>query len=204
LVAEKLLQADPHTKRYRLGVDILPLARAVLEHSDFPNLVRPKLDQLSTRHAVTTIATEVPDLDHMIVVALASAPGPVRLHVDVGSRFPALVHAVGRCVAAFTDHPWTEIEKRFRKLRWDNGPSFEMWRKEVELTKRQGFNIDRKNYFDGLTLVAVPVLNSRGVISHTIASVGFSSHLDKTRAPLLARDMRTAAEELSGQLASAS
>ena len=45
LVAEDLLQVDPLTKRYRLGVGMLPLARAVLENSDFPNLVRPKLDR---------------------------------------------------------------------------------------------------------------------------------------------------------------
>ena len=43
LVAEKLLQVEEHTKRYRLGVGLLPLARAVLEHSDFPKMVRPIL-----------------------------------------------------------------------------------------------------------------------------------------------------------------
>ena len=52
---------------------MLPLARAVLENSDFPNLVRPKLDELSSRYGVTAIGVELPDLDHMIVVALARA-----------------------------------------------------------------------------------------------------------------------------------
>ena len=55
LVAEDLLQVDPQTKRYRLGVGMLPLARAVLENSDFPSLVRPKLDQLSSRYGVMAI-----------------------------------------------------------------------------------------------------------------------------------------------------
>ena len=58
LVAEDLLQADPLTKRYRLGVGMLPLARAVLENSDFPNLVRPKLDDLSSRYGVMAIGVE--------------------------------------------------------------------------------------------------------------------------------------------------
>ena len=62
---------QPLTKRYRLGVGMLPLARAVLENSDFPNLVRPKLDDLSSRYGVMAIGVEVPDLDNMIVVALA-------------------------------------------------------------------------------------------------------------------------------------
>jgi DNA-binding IclR family transcriptional regulator len=204
LVAEGMLQVDPQTKRYRLGVDVLTLARAVLESSDFPNLVRPKLEELSRRHSVTAIATEVPNLDHMVVVALAAAPGPVRVHVDIGSRFPALITATGRCVAAFTDQPWEEVEKRFRRLRWDNGPAYETWIKEVELTRRHGFSADRRNYIPGLTLVAAPVLNSRGVITHTLASVGLSSQLRRERITAVAHDMRQAAAEVAAQLATQS
>ena len=85
LVAEDLVQVEPLTKRYRLGVGMLPLARAVLENSDFPNLVRPKLDDLSSRYGVMAIGVEVPDLDNMIVVTLSRSQAPVRLHVDVGA-----------------------------------------------------------------------------------------------------------------------
>jgi len=181
LVAEKLLQVEEHTKRYRLGVGLLPLARAVLEHSDFPKMVRPILEDLSTRYSVTAVAAEV------------------RLHVDVGSRFPALISATGRCVAAFSKQPWSEIEKRFRAMRWQNGPSYTVWRKEVELTRRHGFNIDRRNYIAGLTIAAVPVLDSRGAITHAISAVGISSQLGRARALALARDMRAAAGALAAQ-----
>ena len=40
--------------------------------------------------------------------------------------------------------------------------------------RRQGFSIDRGNYIAGVTIVAVPVLNGQGTISHTLASVGLS------------------------------
>lgn len=200
LVAEDLLQVDPQTKRYRLGVGMLPLARAVLENGDFPSLVRPKLDDLSSRYGVMAIGVEVPDLDNMIVVSLARSQAPLRLHVDVGSRFPALISATGRCVAAFSGQPWKEIEKRFRLLRWHNAPNYDTWRKEVDQTRRQGFSIDRGNYIAGVTIVAVPVLNSRGTISHTIAAVGLGSQLDRTSSLALARDMGAAAHEVSAQL----
>jgi len=200
LVAEQLLQVDPQTKQYRLGVGMLPLARAVLENGDFPSLVRPKLDDLSGRYGVTAIGVEVPDLEHMIVVALARTQAPVRLHVDVGSRFPALISATGRCVAAFTGHPWTEIERRFHRLRWHNAPAWDTWRKEVDLARRQGFSIDRGNYIAGVTIVAVPVLDIRGTISHTIVGIGLGSQLDRARSLALARDMREAAHAVAAQL----
>jgi DNA-binding IclR family transcriptional regulator len=200
LVAEDLLQVDPQTKRYRLGVGMLPLARAVLENADFPSLVRPKLDDLSSRYGVTAIGVEVPDLDNMIVVALARSEAPVRLHVDVGSRFPALISATGRCVAAFSGQPVKEIEKRFRLLRWHNAPTYDTWRKEVDQARKQGFSIDRGNYIAGVTVVAVPVLNGAGTISHTLAAVGLGSQLDRASALALARDMRAAAQEVTAQL----
>ena len=201
LVAEKLLRVDPQTKRYRLGVGMLPLARAVLENSDFPSLVRPKLDVLSARYGVTAIGVELPDLDNMVVVALSRSDAPVRLHVDVGSRFPALISATGRCLAAFGEHPAKEIEKRFRLLRWHNAPSYDAWCKEIAVVRRQGFSIDRGNYIAGVTIVAVPVLNGRGTISHTIAAVGLGSLLDRASSLALAKDMRLAAQEVAAQLA---
>jgi DNA-binding IclR family transcriptional regulator len=200
LVAENLLQVDPQTKRYRLGVGMLPLARAVLENSDFPSLVRPKLDALSARYGVTAIGVELPDLDNMVVVALSRSDAPVRLHVDVGSRFPALISATGRCLAAFSEHPVKEIEKRFRLLRWHNAPSYDAWCKEIAVVRRQGFSIDRGNYIAGVTIVAVPVLNGRGTISHTIAAVGLGSQLDRASSLALAQDMRAAAQEVAAQL----
>jgi DNA-binding IclR family transcriptional regulator len=202
LMAEQLVRLDPATRQYSLGAGMLPLARAALQNDDFPTLVRPTLDELSRRYPVTAIGVELPDLDHMIVVALARPQAPVRLHVDVGSRFPALISATGRCLAAFTDHPWEEIERRFRRLRWHNAPAYEAWRKEVETVRRQRFSIDRGNYIAGVTIVAVPVLNDRGTISHTLVSVGLAEQLDRAAALELAHDMKDAATELTAQRAS--
>ena len=192
LVAEQLLRIDPDSKHYSLGVGMLPLARAVLEQADFPRVVQPHLEALTQRYGVTAIGVAVPDLDHMVVVTLARAQAPVRLHVDVGSRFPALISATGRCVAAFSDRPWSEIESRFRALRWHNAPSLETWHREVEAVRRQGYSIDRGNYIAGVTIVAVPVLNAQGTISHTLASVGLSGQLDRSTSVALAHDMQIA------------
>ena len=200
LMAEQFLQIDAQTKRYRLGVGMLPLARAVLEHGDFPSLARPKLEALSQRYGVTAIGVELPDLDHMIVVALARVQAPVTLHVDVGSRFPALISATGRCLAAFTDQPQDEIERRFRLLRWHKAPSYPAWRQEIEQTRRKGFSIDRGNYIAGVTIAAAPVLNASGTISHAIAAVSIGNQIDRGRTLKLLRDMKAATQEVAMHL----
>lgn len=193
LVVEELVKVDPASKQYRLGSGLISLARTALEADDFPSRIQPSLDDLSRRYGVTAIGVELPNLRHMIVVALARSQAPVRLHVDVGSRFPALISATGRCLAAFGNHPRGEIEKRFKALRWNNSPSYDTWLKEVETVRRQGYSIDRGNYIAGVTIVAVPVLNGQDTISHTLASVGISSQIDRSTTVALAHDMQIAA-----------
>jgi DNA-binding IclR family transcriptional regulator len=200
LVAEELVRVDA-AKQYSLGMGTLALARTALQGSDFVALVQPRIDELSRRYTVTAIGLELPNLDHMIVVALSQTQAPVRMHVDIGSRFPALISATGRCVAAFTGQPASEIDKRFRALRWHDAPSLETWRKEVDTARRQGFSIDRGNYIAGVTIVSAPVLDSTGTISQALAAVGISSQLDRTTALALGHEMRDAARAVTAELA---
>ena len=53
-----------------------------------------------------------------------------------------------------------------------------------------------------MTIVAVPVLNARGTITHTIAAVGLVGQLDRATSVKLAHDMRVAAETVAAQLVS--
>jgi DNA-binding IclR family transcriptional regulator len=199
LVAEELVKVDA-AKRYSIGMGALALARTALEGTDFPSRVQPHIDNLSRRYPVTAIGVELPNLRHMIVVALSQTQAPVRLHVDIGSRFPTLISATGRCVAAFSRYPRDEIERGFKALRWNNAPSYATWRKEVETVRLKGFSIDRGNYIAGVTIVAVPVLDAGGAIAQTIASVGISSQLDRTTALALAHEMRDAARAVAAEL----
>ena len=155
LVVEELVKVDA-TKRYSLGSGMLSLARSVIEGNRFPAVVQPVLDRIATEWGVTAIGVEINGLEHMVVVALSRSQVPFRLHVDVGSRFPALISATGRLVAAFGDQPWSEIERRFRALRWQKAPDIGVWRKEIEGVRRKGYSIDRGNYIRGVSVLAVP------------------------------------------------
>ena len=197
LVAEGLVKVDGDTKRYALGSGMLTLARSVIERSGFSNLVQPILDRLAQTWGVTTIGVEIQNSDYMIVLAISRSNLPFVLHVDVGSRFPTLVSASGRLFAAYGGQQWSELKKRFRSVRWDKPIDFATWRREVELTKKKGFSLDRDRYLNGVTIVAVPLLSSAGRITHTLVGAGLSEQLDAERVAALSEDMRQEAERLS-------
>ncbi|WP_144640848.1 IclR family transcriptional regulator [Bordetella genomosp. 13] len=199
LVSEDVVSVDT-AKRYRPGPGMLALARGMLEHSSFRTVVQPALDRLSHTWQVTSIGVETPNLDHMVVLALARSPLPFSLHVDVGSRFPGLISATGRLVAAYSAEPWEAIAQRFRQLRWQHPVDIDSWRKELDTVRRQGYSVDRGVYIGGVTIVAVPILDLAGRLTHTIVCAGVSHAMDGAQADALIADMQAAATEVARQL----
>lgn len=198
LVDERLVGVDA-TKRYSLGPGMLSLARAVIERNPFPRLAQPVLDELSARWGVTAIGVEIVGVDHMVVVALARAHAPFSLHVDVGSRFPALISATGRLVAAHAGLDEKELERRFKALRWEQAPPYPAWRAEVESVRRKGCSLDRGNYIAGVTIVAVPVFDGRRRMTHALVAAGVSDRLDAQRRQGLIDDLTRHALALGEQ-----
>jgi DNA-binding IclR family transcriptional regulator len=196
LVHEQLIRSDAN-KRYSLGVGLIALARTAIDRNTFAVVAQPALDRLAAQWKVTAIGVEVVALDYLVVVALARAQVPFSLHVDVGSRFPALISATGRLVAAYTDRPWSELEHGFKKLRWQSAPDIKTWCAEVEAVRHKGFSVDRGNYISGITIIAVPLLDASNRLHHAIVAAGMKSQLDGARCTVLAKQMQTEARRLS-------
>lgn len=199
LVAEELVGFDPATKRYGLASGVVALARGMLRHDAFSRLAQPVLDALAARHEATAIGVEVTGLDHIVVVAISRPGGALRLAVEIGSRYPALISATGRCIAAFGGHPAAALDARFAKLRWADPPSLAEWRAEVEATRRSGFAVDAGRYITGVTVIAAPVLRHRRV-SHALALVGVSEALRRRGTAKLGRELRDEAAALAARL----
>ena len=207
LVAEELVSFDPDTKRYALEAGVLTLARQWLRRNQFADLVQPALDRMSQTFGATMLGVQIMGLDHIVTVAAAQGSG-FQLNVQVGSRFPALISATGRCIAAWGNYPPAELEARFARLRWEEPPSFAEWQQQVAQTKAQGFGIDEGNYIAGVTVLAAPVWKGPGRgkggrPSHALVAIGIGAALKRAglaelEAALVAA-ARTVTEQLGGE-----
>jgi DNA-binding IclR family transcriptional regulator len=200
LASEGLVEFDSTTKHYTLGIGILAIARAAIQHNDFATLARPVLTELSTRFGVTVMATQLMTVRQMIVVAIAQTQQPFRLAADLGSRFPELISATGRCVAAFNEIEQATLRSRYDELPWDNPPGFETWLEQVRKTRCDGYGVDRANYLNGLTIVAVPVFGADARMTKGLVAVGISETIDAVGVPAIASEMMRVRDELSGLL----
>jgi DNA-binding IclR family transcriptional regulator len=200
LVAEGLVKVDADTKRYTLGSGLLSLAHSVIERSGFATLAQPVLDQVARRRELTLMGVEIQDDSHMVVLAISRSATPFALRTDVGSRFPTLVSATGRLFAAFGGLPAGQLRKRFAALRWSAPMDFETWRGEVESARERGYAVDQDRYISGVTIVAVPLLDSAGRITHALVAAGISDQFDAAAITAVADEMRHEAGMISRQL----
>lgn len=204
LVAEELVAFDPDTKRYTLEAGVLTLARQWLRRNQFNDLAQPVLKRISDSFGLTMLGVQVFGLDHIVVTAMSESSQNFQLSTQIGSRFPALISATGRCIAAFGDYPRSELKSRFDRLRWDEPPRFEAWLEQVAETRAQGYALDDGNYISGVTVVAAPVWKSRGRPSHALVAIGIGSTLRRGALPALEETLLAAARSLSEQLGGSS
>ena len=202
LTDEGLVAFDPHSKRYSVGIGILPIARDAIQRNGFAHLIEPRLTELSRDFGATAIATQINGQGHMVVIALSRAPLPLRLHVDLGSRFPALIASTGRCFAANNLRELSEdqLRARFDALRWDNPPPFKAWLREVEQARREGYAVDRGCYISGVTLLAVPFFGRAGRMTHSMVALGITERIEAMGVPAIAARMLRLRDEVSAFL----
>lgn len=203
LVAEEMVAVDPVTKGYTLDAGVVTLARSALRQDGFATLVQDDLDRIAATFGITAIGVRVIGLQHMIVVAISRSDLTLRIHVDVGSRFPALISATGRCLAAFGGYGEGDLKTAFEALRWDDAPRYPVWRKEVDATHRTGIGIDAGNYIRGITIMAAPVLGIDGHMTHGVVAVGLSDQVRHVGQDAVGAELKAAAEKLTAQLGGA-
>lgn len=200
LVEEDLVAFDPDTKRYALDAGILTLARQWLRRDQFADLAQPLLDRISKDFGLTTLGVQIFGLERIIVTAMSQSSQNFQLSTQIGSRFPALVSATGRCIAAFGGYDEAELKTGFAELRWDEPPGFEEWTRQVSRTRSEGVAVDEGNYISGVTVVAAPVWKGAGKPSHALVAIGIGSTVRGEGLPKLKEELRAASHSLSDQL----
>lgn len=196
LVSEELVRIEADTKRYTLGNGMIRLAKSVLEDGGFARQVQPALDRLAATYGVTAMGVEITPRQSVVVLALSKSTQPFRLHTDVGSEFSSMVSATGRLMAAHGEDTPAQLRKKFNTIAWDKAPAFEAWKKEVDQARVRGWAIDRDNFVVGLTVVAVPLIDAAGRLSHTLVAAGLSSQLTPAAVQVMVSDMRREAQAL--------
>jgi DNA-binding IclR family transcriptional regulator len=149
-------------KTYTLGMGVAELATGLvgISHAE---LLRPELERLALNYEMLVVLWRVTDDNHLVLLDRAFSETAVRVEMRVGLRLPALVGAVGRCVAAALDLPVAELRRRFAMLRWQDPPPFDAYRADVTKAMQTGWALDDGNLYRGLQTVAAIIRDRDGL-----------------------------------------
>lgn len=190
LVHEGLVDFDPLQKTYSPALGLVELARGALEHASFARFMRPHLEAITARHAVTSTLWQRSGADRVVLVDHCEAESAMRLHMQLGQRLPIYVAALGRCMAARSRLGKSALRDAFRALRWESPPSFEAYWKSVVTARDRGWATDEGNFVQGVTTVSAVVCDADGLPVMALSAAGFGARLNRDRVEALGADLR--------------
>lgn len=178
LVAEGLLEQNPETERYRLGIGLFGLGTLVRRRMNLSNEARPYLFDLR-KHTGETIILGIPsDMDVMYVYDLES-PQALAIKSDLGARKPAHCTAVGRAIFAFAPEETLDrllsapLERRTAHTVTDPARLREI----LAEVRQRGFAVEDQENEPGIRVIAAPVRDSSGAVIGAVGVAGPSQRL---------------------------
>lgn len=197
LVAEEFLLFDATAKTYAIGPELARLAMHGQGEDPVVVAALPAMQELASRFRMACGLWLLSESRRLVLVAAADSDLATRLHMTLGQRLPMLIGAIGRCVAANCTLSDKQLSDEFAALRWERPPTLARYKREVASARRQGWAIDDGDFMRGLTTIAAPVIDPRGIARYCIASTVFQGQLEGKSLRRLAEDTARLGANLS-------
>ena len=196
LAKEGLVSFDQATKEYRPGLGLLEFSIPLLGTNQI-DLLQPRLVALSEAHRTLIGLWKVTPGDRIVLVDREVEGSVVRVDMQLGSRLPAFVGAIGRCIAASRSLSRADLKRQFEALRWQKPPSFEDYARDVERARETGFAVDRGNLFQGVDIAASAVLDHEGNARLGISGITITGQMSEDELQALARELGDVARDFA-------
>lgn len=171
LLSEGLIERDPHTGGYRLGIVVFELGEAVKVHMDLHAAAGPVLVKLREQ---TTESSQIGVLDgtDVVYVDRLESPHTLRLFTETGRRVPAHCTSSGKILLAF--RPETEREQLLARcnltaLTPHTITGLDALRAELLAVRSRGWAEAVNEREIGVASVAAPITNVRGEVIAAIS-----------------------------------
>lgn len=172
LCASGLVERNPETARYRLGLHLFELGQLAVTRFRLTQAALPLLEELRQRTGFTVHLAVRDGVDVLYVKRLQSLNG-MHLFADVPYRFPGHCTASGRAIAAFN----TDFA-RLREAAGLPSPTSSTirtrrdWHRTIEEVRSRGIAFNRNEVMTGLTSVGAPVRDHAGRSDAAVSVVG--------------------------------
>jgi IclR family acetate operon transcriptional repressor len=204
LLSRKFLERDSESERYRLGAEVVAIARKVPKPS-LSDRVTPFLHELSLEVS-ETCGFYVQAKDSVEVVASAISAQALSYTMKVGAQAPMYAVSAGK-IALSELHPEQLSEYidnvEFTPVTPHTVRSKSHLKKEIQNVKAKGFAYSREEFTLGITAIATAVRTETkfyGAINLAVPTARFTSSRDAEFRTALRHAARLISKEISREL----
>lgn len=184
LADEGVLEQDPETARYRLGLSVFDLAAAMPKQRTLHEAVLVSMTELRSRTG-ETVQVAVLDGREVVYVERLDSPSTVRVFTQVGRRNSAHRTSTGKVLLAHIP-----AQQRDRLLRgWvleaktpHTITDTALLRRELAEIRRRGYAENRHESEIGVISVAAPIRDATGYAVAALSIAGPEDRMDENRA----------------------
>lgn len=201
LVAEGLLEQNPETDRYRLGLALFSLGTLVRRRMDIPNEAKPFLMKLREIAKENIHLAVLQGFEVVYVYDLESTQA-VRLKPHLGNSKPLFCSAEGLSILAW--QPEDFIDRALSgplQRRTDNTLTDPVKiRERLVRIRKEGFAIENEESEIGMCCIAAPIRDAEGSVVAAVGVAGPSQRLSTHAIANFAPHVKEAAESISMRL----
>jgi DNA-binding IclR family transcriptional regulator len=202
LQQEGIVDQDPETEKYRLGIELVNLAGLVLKQMDVRQVARTYLRSLAEASEETVNLSLLTGDDKVINIDGISSPRMVRNVGWIGREMLPHCISSGKALLAYLP------QQRLERIAAKGLPRFTektivdpiLLQEELKRVRQQGYAVGQEELEVGLSAVAAPIWNHKGEVVAAVSVSGPSFRLSSEKIPELAELTRRTANEISYQL----
>lgn len=193
-----LVEQEPQSGRYTLGLKVLELGEIVHGRLELETIAIPFIKKLA-HSCGETVELILPYDDHGMCVYAEESSYPLRLSPGKGQRLPLHIGASAQVLLA-----WLPEEKRDRVL---SGPLVRMTpnticdpqalRERLELIRRQGYMITCGEAYLGSVGIAAPIFDRVGNVAASLSISGPAERMVPEKREQIVRELEEVAAEVS-------
>jgi IclR family KDG regulon transcriptional repressor len=180
LVSEGMLEQDPESGKYRLGIALFGLGALVRRRMNVSTQARPYLFALREKTNETVHLAILDGSEIMYVYNLESSQA-IRMRSDLGVRKPAYCTAEGQAILAF--QPAETVERIIREGLLPRTPQTitdpTRLIRTLDTIRQRGCAIEDEESEIGMRCIAAPIRNDAGEVVAAEADAGPASRLSK-------------------------
>jgi IclR family transcriptional regulator, KDG regulon repressor len=198
---KRFITRDNSTGLYRLGLRFVEMASIVLQDVELQRWALPYLQRLAKEYG-ETVDLSILDGSHVIYLEVIESPQRVKLAAAVGQRLPACFTASGKALLAYLPEEQTQkiIGENLAEATNNNSSTVSDMMADLRLTAERGYAISEQEYEEEINAVAAPIFDRDKNPIASIAIVGPSFRLSKSRLPALGESLRQLTQVISNEV----